>query len=302
MSLKSDTDPQDAYYSALSKRFAAHSSIFQHPPQSLIPSSINAELAKTLNSTTRHRWRSVLNTTPTSSLLALLTQDAVLQGLSVLETRITEENLKKKTLGSWAWGLLGRCRPVGEMSSEEVGVLRDLGKKAILVLRGVKAGLLNMDGDDDFSDESEEGEMESLKSNGHGDSVETGATGEKDTTAGAREEGASQYEVEHEYQLNPPNSLEEAKSRMLASLPAKSVISDLRTTGEAPSHTSPSLKLNDPQSASSHSPSSPPSDSSDDSIVKRRVTLDMIITIVGEFYGQRDLLEGRLSWDDPASE
>ena len=27
-------------------------------------------------------------------------------------------------------------------------------------------------------------------------------------------------------------------------------------------------------------------------------TLDMLVTIIGEFYGQRDLLDGRLLWDE----
>ena len=27
-------------------------------------------------------------------------------------------------------------------------------------------------------------------------------------------------------------------------------------------------------------------------------TLDILVTIIGEFYGQRDLLDGRLLWDE----
>ena len=85
-------------------------------------------------------------------LLHQLGQADVVSGLAVLETLLNSTNLqRRKNLGAWAWGLLAKCREVGQMSSEEVGVLRDLGKKAAGLIRGILAGI---------KEEEEEGEDE----------------------------------------------------------------------------------------------------------------------------------------------
>lgn len=50
-----------------------------------------------------------------------------MHGLEVLETVLSTANLQRhKNIKLWDWGLLARCNEVGQMSSEEVGVLRDL--------------------------------------------------------------------------------------------------------------------------------------------------------------------------------
>ena len=41
-----------------------------------------------------------------------------------------------------------------------------------------------------------------------------------------------------------------------------------------------------------------PSSAHDKHITRLLATLDMIITVVGEFYGQRDLLAGRIVWGE----
>ncbi|KAF7125195.1 hypothetical protein CNMCM5793_001304 [Aspergillus hiratsukae] len=41
-------------------------------------------------------------------------------------------------MGAWAWGLLGKCRDVGQLGTEEVGEIRDLGKRAAKILCKMK--------------------------------------------------------------------------------------------------------------------------------------------------------------------
>lgn len=163
-------------------------------------------------------------------LLNQLAHADVVAGLAVLETLLSAANLhKRKHMGAWAWGLLAQCREVGQMGSEEVGVLRDLGKKARGILRAIMAGIAE-DGLEDDDDEADRSEAEA-------------------------------DDAEPVLSIPNPSSdpLAAARQRLLDSL-------------------TPSSR-----------------DASDETTL---ATLDMIVTIVGEFYRQRDLLDGRILWGE----
>ena len=212
---ESDEDPQEAYYTSLRVRFAALSSLLENPPPSEIDLSSASQTAQRLSLGAKPAWRSVLNTTPTTGILGQLPQESILLGLRMLESRLTKEQLlKKRSLSLWAWGLLARCRDAGQMVSEDIGILRDLGKKAVSELRGLRTG------------------------------VEQGLC----------------------------NAQEQSES------------SGLENTSDA-------IKENE------HDDELPSSDNDED-IARLLATLDMIITVVGEFYGQRDLLGGRIVWGE----
>ncbi|KAL8830182.1 MAG: hypothetical protein Q9191_001578 [Dirinaria sp. TL-2023a] len=297
-SSNSHLDPQEAYHASLCSRFASHSANLRNPPSDIIapPSIINT--AQTLNSgSSNFRWRRTLSTKPCMRLLGQLSQEAVLQGLSALERKLSEENLQQRdNLGLWAWGLLGRCRDVGEMGSEEVGVLRDLGKKAIWVLRGVQAGVAEMDQADIDGESIRDEENEAEKPIEEGAGLENYPPSIEDATAGAQAQVETQDEPA---QSGFSDSLEAAKARILATLPSESPSPKPDTTDQAAGVQTPSsLSLHGVAPASSEDAAAPALDGVDEQAIKLQATLNMIITVVGEFYGQRDLLPGRLSWDE----
>ena len=268
------------------------------------------------------------------ALLSQMPQETVMRGLSLLQKLLTTKNLaKSKELGAWAWGLLARCRPVGEMGSEEVGILRSLGKRAVWVLRGMIAGRV----DDAMADEEVEVDMEAeLEGNsmaelremrpeeGHGSFDEGGHAEEQESFPSAHDRSGylDSTGADALHELSPaldalgtssidplgippgqfePNenmsngALLQGRQRFLASLPP------------LPLTTAPATPINGISEVSRSEP--PPAGQelipSMDKEGARHIdthvihaTLDMIITIVGKFYGQRDLLDGRLLWDE----
>ncbi|KAI4175151.1 MAG: hypothetical protein LQ343_001912 [Gyalolechia ehrenbergii] len=138
-----DIDPQEACYISLLTRFHTISSILRSSAPSPPPSPSALETATALNAAPLKRWRiTFLYTPPTTALLANLSQDAIITGITALEKYLDWKMLERgQFVGAWAWSLLARCREVGMMGSEEVGVVRDLGKKTRGMLRGLRAGL-----------------------------------------------------------------------------------------------------------------------------------------------------------------
>ncbi|KAL9632131.1 MAG: hypothetical protein Q9164_005513, partial [Protoblastenia rupestris] len=136
-----DIDPQEAYYTRLLARFVdLHSILHSTPTTTQID-----QTAMLLMQNKRAVWRGkLLKTTPTMRTLSQVPQENIIYGLKVLGDLLTQTNLKHikygKHLGAWSWALLGACRQIGEMGSEEVGVLRDVGKQAVWLLRRVAAG------------------------------------------------------------------------------------------------------------------------------------------------------------------
>lgn len=136
-----DLDPQEAYYVNLLRRFTALSIVLRSP----VPAHISSSLVPVdiIHSVRKWRWV-LLHRQPTMAFLSQLSQESVVNGLAALESLLQRGELRKKDgrrLGAWAWSLLAKCREVGEMGSEEVGVLRGLGKMAWWVMREMKAGI-----------------------------------------------------------------------------------------------------------------------------------------------------------------
>ena len=228
------------------------------------------------------------------SKLAQFPQDMVVRGLEVLETVLDSGNLrsgKGKNVGAWAWGLLGRCREVGQMGSEDVGVLRSLGKRAVWFLRRITAGEVvggeedeveeepEVDGQIEEQDE-EEGEVEDGEQDELADEEEGMPINGDGTTGGVP--GLAQENGEKDM------ALEKVKGRMLTTLDS--------TQGMEPDIGSLN-RGNDPdtQQEEGDEPAEPARTSDSENV---HATLDMLVTIIGKFYGQKDLLDGRLLWDE----
>lgn len=297
-----DIDPQEAYYVSLLARFGDLSTTLQNPPPADLIALSVASTAQDINTGYSSRWRSTFNTQPSMVLISLLAQETVLQGLRMLETRLTIERLSEsQSLGVWVWGLLGRCRDAGQMGSEEIGILRDLGKKAIWLLRVLKAGLLRVD--------DEEGSRTNSDAEFDGNNEDFEATRSSDLNAGMHvveplstpamsdlKEETAQTTFESGLDSQTADGLEAARANLLASLPSGSTLPTIRT----PARASPPVKASSPPPTFGVHGSSeaPDSQQAIDQITRTHAVLDMIITIVGECYGQRDLLDGRIVWGE----
>ena len=291
-----DLDPQDAYYSALCARFSELCAILQDPPPS-------AEMTSPPTLTyTRREWRNkLLKITPRPTVLARISQEAVILGLEVLEDVLTAGNLRSeygKNIGAWAWGLLARCRDMGMMGSEEVGVLRMLGKKAVWLLRRIAAGEVIQEEEVEDGETEEKGyederddEVDMRNTDVNGDTTEIEASSQTEidpTTATNQDTSPSKAQDD---QL----TLDEARQRILSSLEPTNEIQ--KTSNPIDANTLPSPNHHHvPEEEANSTTTTPIKPSVDQQAI--HATLDMIVTIVGEFYGQKDLLDGRLLWDE----
>lgn len=308
-----DLDPQEAYYTSLCARYQDFSSTLHSAGPT--PSQV-APTVQTLLSGKRNVWAyAILNTTPTMSLLSQLQQQMAIRGLEVLAEVLTRSNListKGNNVGAWAWGLLGRCRELGQMSSEEVGVLRGLGKQAVWLLRRMSAGELDKE-DRDQKEDVKDDTGGNVSDGGNSESSDAGQP--MDDEAARPEDGEP-----HAESLQPPiacdlngvgspdslighdeynDTLTAARQRVLANLES--------TEGSKPDNTGETDRTHTAQiSEESKSNRINTDNKTMDLLVHAEnettknihATLDVIVTIVGEFYGQRDLLDGRLLWDE----
>ncbi len=303
-----DKDPQDAYYTSLCARFAELTEVLQSPPPRAAPNSTDVYY---LDWRKTRLWRGkILKTRPTMILLTMLTQDSVVYGLEVLESLLTLANLRGKmgkNIGAWTWGLLGKCREVGQMGSEEVGVLRKLGKQATWLLRRISAGEVIGEAADEpdvnaSDEEGEEDDDDEEDVQGDGDCVEdvVDADGgcapyiDPITTAALGQDSNSEA---CPVATMSDADLEKAKQHILDSLANTKAQMDYTDTD-----------ANNKDGTRTPVPTCPVTESEVDgegSLTERaeeratiHATLDMFVTIIGEFYGQRDLLDGRLLWDE----
>lgn len=357
-----DPDPQEAYYISLLRRFTALSVTLRSP----LPADASSSLSSgdIIHSIRKWRWV-LLHRQPTMTLLSQLPQESVVNGLAALESVLQRGELRKKDgqrLGAWAWGLLARCREVGEMGSEEVGVLRGLGKTAWWVMREIKAGIEEVneeeiedgvdDGVEDGEVRSEEGEVrseedeqgldddddhdvdgentEGLESPNHvtptsfNDAFATAAIDQTTITSSPGYPNLVPTEPPNGHQnpsssppRDPPSNdpsdplLAAAQQRLLALLspfspsPHSSSFEERRLPPEEQQQQKPSS----PHHISSKYTEGRENgvDGGNDEVdtetekekqVRINATLDMILTIVGERYGQKDLLIGRGFWGE----
>lgn len=274
------SDPQEAYYVSLLARVGAlHHTLLDVPPlaaiQALDDTTHPLSLPKGSKKATAQWRRLVQMHTPRMAQLACMDLESVLGVLGIVRGLLggvvtaattntgtadgSEVREKVQRLGAWCWGCLARCRDVGELGSEEVGELRELGKRAVGVLVGLREGKGKLYGGDEEDEIEEEQEQEQQEGN----------VGQVVVGEGAEE--ANDID------------LETAKVRLQARLGSSAQTeTEEEEEGEI---------ADDGAAPNSERPAEDPSKAS-------RAMLDLIITIVGEVYGQRDLLEFRDLWDE----
>jgi len=284
---------EQAYHAALLVRFASTRALLARaPPAHTHTHTSPAELDGTTHEAAA-RWRGVLGAEdPRAAQLAGMRRDAVLRVLGIAASSVKRGRLmaggeEGRRVGAWVWGLLARVGHVGTLVSEEVAVVREVGKRAAAVVRGFE----KLEEEEEEEEEGEWGEGEgdldfaddvSVKG-GLGEG-EAGADGQMDGDPAGTDEPGHQEGADVDADLS--TALEAAKAKLLSRYTATDEVVELPTSSEA-------QKLREEKSE----PPLRPDDS--EQVSSRRhtafATLDAILTIVGECYGQRDLLGAR-SW------
>ncbi|KAK1994561.1 hypothetical protein LX36DRAFT_584155 [Colletotrichum falcatum] len=330
----------EAYFAAILSRFHALRRTLQATP----PPDVVARLPRTHD----HRvgafgpksgafaiWSQRLRATdPLPAQVASMDKDGVLRVVRVLlGGRFLRRGceLRERT-SRWLWALLARLPERGELNHAEIGWVRDLGRRAVLMMQSLadmaalrdalEGGGMDLgvhDAVDDSSDDEEvlremEVEERDGEEAGGNAAAETPSAGPEVPPAAARpEEPAEDCEVEdgeiggddkdddddqksepmdvsEDGEIDegevaeepaPAETLEEARARLLAHLDTSAE----DAPSEAPSEGQPVAEAEDDGD-----------ENMADQLRARmnmRATLNMILTIAGEFYGQRDLLEFR---------
>lgn len=162
---------------------------------------------------------------PSPAQLRALDQEDTLSMLELIQKHCFKRGeTLRPNVSAWIWALLAKLDDVGTMNNDEVFVLRDLGKRALVIQIS-------------FNNAAMAAQLEDIS--------RTEAAWDSD------EANTSQHEGQH------------------TAANADAVKTD--TAG------STVTQMLDPENT--------------------LATLDMIVTIVGEFFGQRDLLDSRRSWD-----
>ncbi|KAL9586730.1 MAG: hypothetical protein Q9203_003769 [Teloschistes exilis] len=344
---QADRVPQEEYHLYLLKSFRTLRSLLHttSAPPSPPSQSILATIAEVKESPVR-KWRlHLLYTPPTTKLINQMDQEMVIAGLTALEKLLRWKTLEKEThVGAWSWCLLARCREVGQMGSEEVAVVRELGKKAKILVRALMAGLglaeekdsevdgMNADEEEQQVESEQEpdaceerpndsaetqsqdvtdrvpGDVQNTDAAPNGTNissdVEVGGAGDPDCPPEGAAVGSSVVDGE-------VDDVATAKHRLLSTLEQSHDLSNrsspsLHVQSMTTSKQQPPVHKVDKQSV--HTPVPSQEDNNADPQVEDTAgnpvplttriiaTLDMIITVVGEVYGQRDLLAGRMAW------
>jgi len=343
----------EAYFASLTTRFLAlRSQLHRPPPQSALDAlpdehetSVPSFAAPTAAFRTwTHRIR---YTDPLPAQVAAMDKLSVLRLLRVvLGGKFFRRGcaLRQRT-SRWIWALLARLPDAGEMDSDEVGAVRELGKRAVVVsiaqehvvalcellgreqvvglgLSGVlreiegrvggkggdhlvggveggreDAGVVNEDEILLSSEKDGEGVAAEVRVNGtvdNGLDLEDGELPEEDgqaldpqaagTQIDGTDEGEMPMDIEEEGDgSNEPSSTDDALAAMKERL-----LSDLdkaETWGGPPPPSPPTAK-------------EPAGDDETADLINMRATVNMILTVAGEFYGQRDLLAFRDPFGD----
>ncbi|KAH8170080.1 v-snare [Sarocladium implicatum] len=283
------TAMQEAYFAALMRSYTSLRHVLNTKP----PRDASKRLPRThlthaapfsRTSHTSTTWTKILTTLDPHPLqLALLSKDSVFLILRVLlggQLLQRGRDIPERT-SRWLWALLARMPEPGELTHWELGWIRDLGKRAVLLGRSmeemealreeVEEGL-DEGGEEPAVDELVDDDAVQSPSRAEGSSPRPAEVPEeeKDEQEEEKEEEdvAMDLESSDEDESSPPD-LEEVRRRLLAQLDHDEGDEEERDKEEALREAETRAKMN------------------------MRATINMVLTVTGDFYGQRDLLEFR---------
>jgi hypothetical protein len=235
-SAKTQIEPKEAFSRALKERFLQQREYLHTPPaaSARITKGTNlTSLPKNDNQKYAQWLKSVSTTAPLPEQVRLMDQASIMRILKLIQERFLQRERDITSITSaWTWSLLARLNEVGTMDGDRIALLRDFGKRAILVQLS-------------FRDPGAAAELERMAD------VESGAVLTKQSGQDSK------------------------------------IANQSATEDKAGSQT-------EGQSVDA-------SDAELDEIKSKRsntlATLDMIIVLVGEVFGQRDLLDFRAPWE-----
>ncbi|KFY28854.1 hypothetical protein V493_02732 [Pseudogymnoascus sp. VKM F-4281 (FW-2241)] len=156
------------------------------------------------------RWR-VMNTEPMNAQLARMDRATLLKLLRLLtndKLAMGGSTIPTERLSRWIWGVLARLPDSGELNSEEIGLVRDLGKRAVWL--GV---VMNQPQPDTAAgmpgDEDDEGEED------YEDDEEDGVVGNESTVLESENDVSGQA-VAHGSSVNDPGVLQDREYLYIA--------------------------------------------------------------------------------------
>ena len=324
-----DIDPQEAYYESLMIRFTTFRTMINSPPTN-IPLPTNSHSLPGYNASYADWENAVLNSSPLAVKISRMEQRHVLQAVTRVEDLLTKKHLldgqKGRNLGAWCWSLLGRCKDANEMISEEVGTVRGLARRAAGVLRDWRGragersnGMIKQDSDEeeDTTDEEARGLAEDGQLAEKADEVRG-----TDEHLDSHLSGTSQSDPLHledapssPFQTIAPEGdpavLELARQKLMEQLSPNTserrngIADPLNADPSNPSYTQAHVYPNGEDGDEGEIVSGDESEDdyevnelAPDPQIAALATLDMIITIVGEFWGQKDLLVQREIWGE----
>ena len=306
----------EAYFAAILRRYrllraALHSNLPATAAGRLLPSQLTFAAPLGRHSSTVKKWSDVLrHTDPHPVQLALMSKETTMRVLRVLlgGTFLRRGHALAERTSQWLWGLLARLPDAGELNHVEIAWIRDLGRRAVLLstslaemaaLReqladqglGVHDGVDDSSSDEDVvaTDEDDTQRRDAVNAHvqvdgevpvheeapvndevqldgdatAHDEAPEDGEVPVHDEAPvdGTDEEGEAAMDLDSE---DDEKDLEAAKKALLAKLDTGDANEDeLREEGRTRQ------------------------------LMNMRATINMILTVAGEFYGQRDLLEFR---------
>lgn len=176
--------------------------------------------------------------------------------------------------GRWLWALFARLPDRGELDYREVGYIRDVAKQAVMRLAHLSYDMAGTDvqGDDDLGEEEEE-EGEELIAQEDGGEVAEPNQGEPlsvENVNKADEDQGGPDDMPMDMESEPETG--EAKETGQDGVTGE---------GEKPQEAAEDGKADQ---------------EGEDGEMQQRATLEMVLAVAGEFYGQRDLLAFRTPW------
>jgi hypothetical protein len=256
-------------------------------------------------------WKSlVCSRYPQVEQLHLLQKHDLWNSIKICSDRLNKYRRIEPQLGCWLWALLAKSKPYESMSHTEVGLIRDLGKRAVEIRYGRKGNRQNP----------------KQRKNDKCESNSAARTYTIDVTAESPDDGDHEGISEGEDQSDPRNEpfekphrgldeMQEEKMQLMENSPGERKLNDTAFDVASTTHDF----VNPPSNEAFHSNNSNPNAASisrdegrrnADSIrvnreskqslkpaaeevhdLDSKATLEMIIIVVGELYGQRDLLD-----------
>ncbi|RYP07209.1 hypothetical protein DL764_002655 [Monosporascus ibericus] len=353
----SSDEIREAYFASLTRQyFSLRKVLRRDPPRSALSAltSSNPTFVGKLGptSSTMSRWSGLIKATdPLPAQVAGMHKDSVIRLIRVLlnsKSFRDGHELRERT-SRWIWALLARLPDRGELDYQEIGWIRELGKRAVLFMVSLaerevlhqQYGVgesdegVELEVDEDVNDGptsshsyEEEGEgsikadvHDSTPSRDHGPDRAEGRSVDTNTRAVemAPSDSTSHRVTEQSVIVNgdagkspacpaaePESHADQEHQAAEASDVEMQLDTDLEDGEVSDELQKPSEDLADIESAKAHllaqletaeeSPEPVPTQAEKDAMraqINLRATLNMILTVAGEFYGQRDLLEFR---------